>query len=56
MKIASGFTIDLECLNRFLLRRRNSKMKVEKIKRNIISFFKYEALICSVGLNVLDVS
>lgn len=53
--IGSGFSVELESLNRFLMRRRNSKFK-EKINRNVSFFFRYEALICSVGLNVLEVS
>lgn len=43
----------MDYLNKYLMRKRLIKNKVEKITKN--PFFKYEVLICSVGLNVLEV-
>lgn len=53
LKTASGFTVELDCLNKYLLRPKIQKNKQEKIIKS--PFKKYEALICSVGLNILDV-
>lgn len=53
LKTASGFTIELDFLNKYLLHPKTHKNKQEQIIKN--PFIKCEALICSVGLNILDV-